>query len=240
MVLVPSWAAAQDTAAPENQETIASVKGDWQVRCTTQPEECFLYQLVPIFETRLVEVADFIPLIVPSETPPTAAEIDALIPQITDGTLERKPIVSRGVNADGTPSYRVLEGNDIFAAAQQAGVAELDVSFSVPMMEFRIVSLKDRDNVIAGVTVTTPLRTLLPEGLSLQIDTGNRQRYQFAMCDVTGCFVRFGLTENGLDAFRRGNQANVQIVSADRRDAPVILNVSLKGFTAAYKDLLAQ
>lgn len=238
-LLSVSAAIAQDTAEPTSvQETIVSVQGDWEVRCESEDTGCYMYQLVPVFETRLVELAKFLPVIDNPGEAPSASEIDALIPQIKDGTLTRKAVVTRSLNTGAqTTTYQVLEGGDILAAAQQAGVEELDLTFSVPMIEVRVLSLDGPDNVLAGVNITTPLRTLLSEGLSLQVDTGNQQRYQFLLCDLGGCLARFGLTENGLNAFRRGNTASVRIVSADRRDAPVNLDVSLRGFTAAFKEL---
>lgn len=239
-IVLTTSAFAQDANAPVPQENVVSVQGDWQVRCGPAENECSMYQLVPVLETRTVKVQEFVTLLENLEADPASTEVEALVAQIKDGSLAQKPVVSRGINADGQSSFRVVEGGDIIVAAQQAEVEDLDVSFSVPMMEVRVVSIKREDNVVAGVTITTPLRTLLTEGLSIQIDTGNVQRYQFALCDPVGCFVRFGLTQNGLDAFKRGNQASVQIVSADRRDAPVNLAVSLKGFTAAIRELQAQ
>ncbi len=107
----------------------------------------------------------------------------------------------------------------------------------VPVAEVSIVALKDRENVKAGITVVTPLRTSLAEGLLLQIDNGQVQKYQYSWCTEVGCFSRFGVTENGVTAFKRGNKARLTVTSIERPNSPVILDVSLKGFTAAYNSL---
>ena len=46
---------------------------------------------------------------------------------------------------------------------------------------------------MAGVTVVTPLGTLLTAGVVVQVDTGEQRQYPFAWCSQVGCFARFGL-----------------------------------------------
>lgn len=146
------------SAASEGDETVEAVHGDWQVRCSTAREECYLYQLA-------------------------------------------------------------RDARD------------------VPVAEMSVVLLKDNAEVAAGITVITPLRSLLTEGLAVQIDNNSVRKYQYSWCTEVGCFARFGVTQQGLDGFKRGNLARLTVVSAERPDAPVILDVSLAGFTAATADL---
>ena len=107
----------------------------------------------------------------------------------------------------------------------------------VPVAEMSVVKVEQQDDVVAGFTVMTPLRTFLPAGVQVQIDNGRVQRYQFEFCAEQGCVVRFGVSEAGLGQFRSGNKVRLTVVSAENRDAPVILDVSLLGFTAAMADL---
>ena len=111
-------------------------------------------------------------------------------------------------------------------------------SRDVPVAEMSVVSIDPAENeVIAGVTMMTPLKTFLPVGVQLQIDNGRPQRYQFEFCAQQGCIARLGLGQSGLDQFRRGNKARITVVSADNREVPIVLDVSLAGFTAAFADL---
>ena len=113
-------------------------------------------------------------------------------------------------------------------------------ALDVPVAEVSMVPLKDREDAVAGFTVVTPLRTLLTEGLAVQVDNGQLQRYRFRWCTEAGCFVQFGVTQSGLDSFKRGNRARLTVISVERPQSPVTLDVSLKGFTAAFNDLVAQ
>lgn len=145
-----------EEAAPA--ETVEAVHGDWQIRCRSDNNGCFMYQLA----------------------------IDAR---------------------------------------------------DVPIAEMSIVPLQAEDGRVAGFTVVTPLRTLLPEGVALQIDNGRVQKYQFGWCTEAGCASRFAVREDGLNLFKRGNKVRLTVRSVEKPDAPVVLDVSLKGFTAAFNDL---
>jgi len=46
----------------------------------------------------------------------------------------------------------------------------------IPIAEMSIVPLNANDDRVAGFTVVTPLRTLLTEGVTLQIDNGRQQK----------------------------------------------------------------
>lgn len=107
----------------------------------------------------------------------------------------------------------------------------------IPIAEMSIVPLKTDDDRVAGFTVVTPLRTLLTEGVTLQIDNGRQQKYQFGWCTEAGCAARFAVRNDGLSQFKRGSKARITVLSVEKPDAPVILDVSLKGFTAAFNDL---
>ncbi|MEM8872085.1 MAG: invasion associated locus B family protein [Pseudomonadota bacterium] len=109
-----------------------------------------------------------------------------------------------------------------------------------PVAELRLVNLPDETEAAAGATVITPLGTLLPEGLVLQIDERPARQYPFGWCTRSGCFSRFGLTAEEVSNMRSGNIARLRIVSVSAPDQPVILDVSLTGFTAAHRALTGQ
>ncbi|MEM1274823.1 MAG: invasion associated locus B family protein [Pseudomonadota bacterium] len=106
-----------------------------------------------------------------------------------------------------------------------------------PVAEVNIFDVPDTDRVIAGATIVTPLDTLLSQQLRLQVDDGQVLRYPFTFCQTIGCFVRIGLTEENVDAFRQGGEAIVSIVPLQAPDQVADLAMSLTGFTAGYEAL---
>ncbi len=106
--------------------------------------------------------------------------------------------------------------------------------------EFNVFDVADDDPVVAGATIITPLDTLLTPGLRLAIDESDQTRFPFGFCQQIGCFVRLGLTEDDLSAFRNGGVANVTIVPLPAPDQEVVLEASLSGFTAGFAALEAR
>jgi invasion protein IalB len=77
------------------------------------------------------------------------------------------------------------------------------------------------------------LGTLLTEDVVLAIDGGGGKRYPFSLCDQEGYHAQFGLKNDGLESLKKGGAASVTVVPFMTRQ-PLILTMSLKGFTAAY------
>ncbi|NNU80553.1 invasion associated locus B family protein [Halovulum dunhuangense] len=103
-----------------------------------------------------------------------------------------------------------------------------------PVSEMTIVALPQEAEAAAGVTVITPLGTLLTEGLILQIDEREARQYPFNWCTRSGCFSRFGLTDEEVAAMKAGATVRARLLSVSAPDQPVILELSLTGFTAAF------
>jgi invasion protein IalB len=106
-----------------------------------------------------------------------------------------------------------------------------------PVAEISLLKLPAGGEAAAGATVVTPLGTLLPSGLDLQIDSGEVRKYPFAWCSQVGCFARFGLNTASIDAMKRGNAGKMTLVSVGAPQSPLSLKVSLNGFTKAYDSL---
>jgi invasion protein IalB len=87
----------------------------------------------------------------------------------------------------------------------------------------------------AGATFIAPLETLLPAGLTLQIDAGKPKVYPFAFCAPMGCVIRLGFTPAEIEAMKKGNKMTATIVPFVAQDQRVNLNISLKGFTKGYE-----
>lgn len=145
-------------AATEMTEVVRDTFGDWQVRCTPQGNECFMYQLA----------------------------VDA-------------------------------EEN--------------------PVAEVSLLKLPTPSEAAAGVTVVSPLGTLLTSGVVVQIDTNEARQYPFNWCSQVGCFARFGLTDQSINAMKRGKAGKMTLISVGAPENPIALNLSLTGFTAAYDSL---
>ena len=107
-----------------------------------------------------------------------------------------------------------------------------------PVAEISIFPVEGAENgAVAGATFVAPLQTYLPVGVTMAVDTAEARRYPFEFCSEIGCFARLGLTNESLDAFRRGNVARLVIVPASARDRQVVVEMSLDGFTAGYAAL---
>lgn len=98
-----------------------------------------------------------------------------------------------------------------------------------------LVPLLDGQQVKAGATIVGPLGTLLTEGLRIQVDQGQAQRYEFVVCETDGCMARIGLTGDDVTRWKRGNVAKISIASV--YGDKVALPLSLTGFTAGYDSL---
>jgi invasion protein IalB len=108
-----------------------------------------------------------------------------------------------------------------------------------PVAEVSILKLPESGEAAAGVTMVTPLGTLLQSGVVVQVDQGEARQYPFNWCSQVGCFARFGLTQQTINGMKRGKAATVMLASVAAPETPVRLNMSLTGFTAAYDSLTA-
>jgi invasion protein IalB len=106
-----------------------------------------------------------------------------------------------------------------------------------PVAEFSLIRLPDGGEAVAGATVVTPLGTLLPAGLLMQIDSGEVRQYPFTFCNQVGCFAQLALTQAQVSALQRGRVARLGVTSIAAPEDPVELDLSLMGFTAAFRSL---
>ena len=89
----------------------------------------------------------------------------------------------------------------------------------------------------AGTTrLTTPLGVGLPQGVAISVEDAELARFQFLTCVAGGCIAQGVLEAPALQALQDGAQAQVSMINISTR-APLALNVSLLGFTAAWQRL---
>lgn len=106
--------------------------------------------------------------------------------------------------------------------------------------EFTMLPLNDGGAAVAGATMVTPLETYLPAGVTMTIDGGQERRYDFTFCNVEGCISRMGFTDADVALMKKGAKAIVGLVPAGSESGePVVLTLSLTGFTAAFEKVVA-
>jgi len=106
-----------------------------------------------------------------------------------------------------------------------------------PVAEFSLYKLPEDSPAVAGATIVVPLGTLLTQGLRISVDDSVAKAYGFSFCSRVGCFARIGLTQEDIDAFKKGTEATLAIVPAQAPDQRVLIKASLKGFTKAYENV---
>jgi len=126
---------------------------------------------------------------------------------------------------DKTPNCRIFQ---ILKDDKGGNVAEIS-----------ILALKKATQAAAGVNFVTPLGTLLSAQAGMRIDAGSVKHYPYGWCEKQGCITRFGLTKEELANLKKGKKAVMTIVAVGAPNKPLVLNVSLKGFTAAWNALKA-
>jgi invasion protein IalB len=111
-----------------------------------------------------------------------------------------------------------------------------------PIAEISIAALAETGDIVAGVTITTPLETFLPTGLGFRIgaEATDMRVEGFRVCTVIGCMVRMGLSADEVAQMQRGTEAFVTFAPFVAVDQPVDIRISLLGFTAALADVRAR
>lgn len=110
-----------------------------------------------------------------------------------------------------------------------------------PAIEFVVRKVDDEEAKINGVPVIavadiiTPLGVLLEFGVRMKIDAQKERAAPFRICQQHGCLVREPLSDEVLESMRKGNKATIT-VAADGA-GPVEIEISLKGFTKAFRSL---
>jgi invasion protein IalB len=118
---------------------------------------------------------------------------------------------------------------------QQVALDETDN----PVVLVRVVRLPEAADAEALMIFNTPLGTLLPTGLGFRIDSAEGAALPFEWCVQEGCIVRLGLRDAEIAAMKRGKIVKLTVSSIADPNAPVELDLSLTGFTAAYGSLTA-
>ena len=103
-----------------------------------------------------------------------------------------------------------------------------------PLINVAIRRLKNNDQAKAIAVFVAPLGVVLPRGVEMRIDSGDAIGSPFLYCLQNGCFSELAMTDEGLDRFRRGAAATLQIFSVQKPTEAIKRKLSLSGFTKAY------
>ena len=90
----------------------------------------------------------------------------------------------------------------------------------------------DGQTIPAAIRITTPLGTLLREGLKLKIDGGQEQTGIYNVCVPSGCIVSEPITDDFLKQLKKGSVAKMSF--SVLQQGPLSVDISLKGFTKAF------
>lgn len=141
--------------------------------------------------------------------------------QIVDWTI--RCIRKENPNDEVCQMYQLLKNTD------GSGVAEVS-----------LVPVRGDENIASIANIMTPLGTLLRPGLVLAVDENDPIVYPFTVCSQQGCLARFGITNELLEQMKSGSTAISEIVAAVSPDRPIVLDISLSGFTRAFETLMEQ
>jgi len=88
----------------------------------------------------------------------------------------------------------------------------------------------------AAAVITMPLGISLPPGATISVDGGAAEDIVIERCDTNGCVGAIALSDEMVEALKRGREAHISFHDASRRRISV--PVSLLGFTAGFSTLM--
>ncbi len=109
-----------------------------------------------------------------------------------------------------------------------------------PVAEISFFHLPGGGAAVLGASAVTPLGTLLQNQLIFSIDGGAPKQYPFNWCETIGCIARMGFTGLELESLKKGTNATMTIASVVAPGKPVVLTISLKGFSEGFKKVLVK
>lgn len=111
----------------------------------------------------------------------------------------------------------------------------LFVNENTPIADISIFKLPEGEAAVAAANIMVPLETLLTKKFRFAFSEEIIKEYPYAFCNKNGCLVRLGLLEEDVEALKKGASSELSITHISDADASINLDVSLKGFTAAFE-----
>lgn len=88
---------------------------------------------------------------------------------------------------------------------------------------------------IARGVIVLPLGILLTDGIQMQIDDGQKYKFQVRYCGNNGCFAFVNLNKGLLDELRKGSETKIIAKATTGQD--MIIKMTLKGFKKALQKI---
>lgn len=133
----------------------------------------------------------------------------------------------------GDWEVRCLEGTDACAMSQVGKTGDGKRAILITIQRISGAKTKDGKVIAAAMTSQTPLGILLPYGLRIKIDQDKVVPLPLARCLPAGCVSQAPMLTEAVTKMKKGSKA----VYGFFLEKEILVNISLKGFTAAYDSL---
>jgi len=106
---------------------------------------------------------------------------------------------------------------------------------NTPVADISIFKLPEGEVAVAAANIMVPLETLLTKKFQFAFSKEIVKEYPYSFCNQNGCLVRLGLLEEDVEAMKKGSSSKLLITHISNPESFINLDVSLKGFTAAFE-----
>ena len=106
---------------------------------------------------------------------------------------------------------------------------------NTPIADISIFKLPEGEVAVAATNIMVPLETLLTKKFRFAFSEETVKEYPYSFCNKNGCLVRLGLLEEDVAALKTGLSSELSITHISDPETSINLDISLKGFTAAFE-----
>lgn len=133
----------------------------------------------------------------------------------------------------GDWEIRCAAGTNNCVMSQIGSTSEGQRAILVSIQRLSGATAENGTPIPAAMTVQTPLGILIPYGVRIKIDADDVVPLPLSRCVPAGCVSQAPMLDEAVNKMKRGANA----VFGFFLDSEVLVNVSLRGFTAAYNNL---
>lgn len=125
---------------------------------------------------------------------------------------------------------------DVCVVRQFGELAEGNRVLEVRVRKLDGVTTQDGQELPAVIRITTPLGSLLRNGLTVKVDASEAVTGAYEVCLPRGCIVEDPMSQEFLARFKAGAVANMTF-GVVQQEQEISVDISLQGFTAAFNSL---
>ena len=126
-----------------------------------------------------------------------------------------------------------IKGTEACAMQQVGKTTDGKRGLFVTIQRVNPAAGQDGRKISALISAIAPLGVLIPYGLRAKIDGGPETGMPYNRCLQTGCFASSPMSDETVTRMKKGNVAAFSIAL----DREITVNISLRGFTAAFNSL---